>query len=127
MSTLALMLAAAPAAAEFNPAGELVRVILSLFGIIALIMAAGWLTRRLQRRPGVGGRRIRCVETFAVGARERLLLIDADGKRLLLSTGAGGTRTLHVYDGAAPAMDEPEPVRPLPTVGDLLARWKRGS
>jgi flagellar protein FliO/FliZ len=47
MNTLALMLAVAPAAAEFDPASELVRVILSLFGIIALIVVAGWLTRRL--------------------------------------------------------------------------------
>lgn len=127
MSTLALMLAAAPAAAEFNPAGELVRVILSLFGIIALIVVAGWLTRRLQRRPGMGGRRIRCVEIFAVGARERLLLIDADGKRLLVSMGAGGTRTLHVYDGDAPAPSAPDPIKPLPSASDLLARWKRRS
>ena len=127
MSTLALMLAVTPAAAEFDPASELVRVILSLFGIIALIVVAGWLTRRLQRRPGMGGRRIRCVETFAVGARERLLLIDADGKRLLVSMGAGGTRTLHVYDGEVPAPSEPDPIKPLPSASDLLARWKRRS
>lgn len=128
MSMLALMLAAAPAAAEFNPAGELVRVILSLFGIIALIFVAGLLSRRLQRRPGAGGRRIRCVESFAVGTRDRLLLIDADGKRMLVGMGPGGMRTLHVYEGVAPAVAEPAPASPpLPAFGDLLARWKRGS
>jgi flagellar protein FliO/FliZ len=42
MVTLALMLAAAPAATpEFNAAGELVRVVLSLLGILGLILAAG--------------------------------------------------------------------------------------
>ena len=130
MGTLALMLAAAPAAVpEFNAAGELVRVVLSLLGIIGLILAAGWLTRRMQRRHGVAGRRIRCVETFAVGARERLLLLDADGKRLLIGMGPGGMRTLHVYDGAPaePAAIEQPAAPPLPAFGELLARWKRGA
>ena len=130
MGTLALMLAVAPAAVpEFNAAGELVRVVLSLLGIIGLILAAGWLTRRMQRRHGVAGRRIRCVETFAVGARERLLLLDADGKRLLIGMGPGGMRTLHVYDGAPaePVAIEQPAAPPLPAFGELLARWKRSA
>ena len=127
MSMLALTLAAAPAAApEFNAAGELVRVVLSLLGIIGLIVAAGWLTRRMQRRPGAAGRRIRCVESFAVGARDRLLLLDADGKRLLIGMGPSGMRTLHVYDGM-PAEPAEQPATPMPAFGDLLARWKRGA
>ncbi|WP_426700476.1 FliO/MopB family protein [Rhodanobacter sp. Col0626] len=130
MGTLALMLAVAPAAtSEFSAAGELVRVVLSLLGIIGLILAAGWLTRRMQRRHGVAGRRIRCVETFAVGARDRLLLLDADGKRLLIGMGPGGMRTLHVYDGVPvePAVATPSEIPPMPVFGELLARWKRGS
>lgn len=130
MGTLAFVLAAAPVAtSEFNAAGELVRVVLSLLGIIGLILAAGWLTRRMQRRHGVAGRRIRCVETFAVGARERLLLLDADGKRLLIGMGPGGMRTLHVYDGtpAEPVAATPPAILPMPAFGELLARWKRGS
>ena len=131
MSTLAIMLAAAPAVTpEFNAAGELARVVLSLLGIIGLILAAGWLTRRMQRRHGVAGRRIRCVESFAVGARDRLLLLDADGQRLLIGMGPGGMRTLHVYDGVpveSVTQDIQPPGPPLPAFGELLARWKRGS
>ena len=128
MSMLALTLAVAPAAApEFNAAGELVRVVLSLLGIIGLILAAGWLTRRMQRRHGVAGRRIRCVESFAVGARDRLLLLDADGKRLLIGMGPGGMRTLHVYEGAQAEPLEQPAAAPMPAFGDLLARWKRGA
>ena len=118
---LALPVAAAP---EINVGGELVRVLLSLAGIVALIFAAGWLSRRLQARATPGGRRMRCVETMAVGARDRLMLIDADGKRLLIGVGQGGMRTLHVYEGTAPA---PEAGRqpPIASFGDVLARWKR--
>ncbi len=125
MGTLALLLAAPPVAAtDLNVGGELARVILSLLGIIALILAAGWLSRRLQHRPGACGRRIRCIETFSAGARDRLLLLDADGKRLLVGIGPGGMHTLHVYDGvvSAPAEAAP-PAAPLPGFAELLARW----
>lgn len=127
MSTMALILAAAPAVtSEFNATGELVRVILSLVGIIAMILVAGWLTRRMRSGPGTGGRRIRCVESFSVGTRERLLLLDADGKRLLIGTGPGGMRTLHVYDGAAPEDDgRGQAAGPAkPAFADLLARFR---
>jgi len=127
MNTLALMLAAAAPAAtpEFNAAGELARVVFSLLGIIGLILAAGWLSRRMQRRHGVAGRRIRCVEAMAVGARERVLLLDADGKRLLIGVGQGGMRTLHVYEGAAPAdANPPAPLPAAPNFAQLLSRWK---
>ena len=106
--------------------GELLRVVLSLAAVVVLIFGAGWLSRRLQGRGMSGGRRIRCVETFAVGARDRLLLLDADGKRLLVGVGPGGMRTLHVYDGAAPtAPDEATPPAAVPGFAELLARWKR--
>ena len=128
MSNLAFILAAVPTAApEFNAGAELARVTLSLVGIIALILLAGWLSRRMQRRPGAGGRRIRCVESFAVGTRERLLLLDADGTRLLIGMGPGGMRTLHVYEGTVPE----EVVHAVetgaggqPAFAELLARWR---
>ena len=121
MLALALPIAAQP---DINVGSELVRVVLSLAGIIALIFVAGWFSRRLQARATPGGRRMRCVETMAVGARDRLMLIDADGKRLLIGMGQGGMRTLHVYDGPAPA-PEASPVPPIAPFVDVLARWKR--
>ncbi|WP_243047636.1 flagellar biosynthetic protein FliO [Dyella sp. RRB7] len=122
MLALAVPVAAAP---DINVGGELVRVLLSLCGIVALIFAAGWLSRRLQARATPGGRRLRCVETMAVGARDRLLLVDADGKRLLIGVGPGGMRALHVYEGTTSAPEAPGANPPPLGFGDLLARWKR--
>ena len=123
---LIALAAVAPIAAapDVNVGGELLRVVLSLGAIIVVILAAGWFTRRLQGHSQVGGRRIRCVETFALGARDRLLLIEADGKRLLVGTGQGGMRTLHVYEGeVVPVATQPAPL--APNFGELLNRWKR--
>ena len=128
MIAVADILATAPvAAAEFNATGELLRVLISLVGIVVLIFAAGWLSRRMQRTRGAGGRRIRCVESFAIGTRERIVLLEADGKRLLIGTGPGGMRTLHVYDdsAAAPPVAVQTPSVVVPAFSDLLARWKR--
>ncbi len=130
MIGIAFIVASAPAAAEFNAAGELLRVVLSLAGIIVLIFAAGWFSRRMQRTRGAGGRRIRCVESFAIGSRERIVLLEADGQRLLVGTSPGGMRTLHVYPvdaaDASTATSIPAPVPfPVPAFGELLARWKR--
>lgn len=129
MFAVAFMLVdAAPAVPQFNAAGELLRVVLSLAGIVALIFAAGWFSRRLQRaRGGVRGRRIRCVESFALGTRERIVLLEADGQRLLIGTGPGGMRTLHVYaaDAASASLPSVAEAAPAsPAFGELLARWR---
>ena len=128
MSIMQAALAHAPMASvpDVDVTGELIRVVLSLGGIVALIFAAGWLTRRLQSRQFIGGRRLRCVETMTISARERVLLIEADGKRLLVGVGAGGVRALHVYEGAAPVEETQAPVV-LPPFAELLSRLGRKS
>lgn len=123
---LAWLAPAALPASDVDVGGELVRVVLSLVAVIALIFVAGWFSRRMQGRARSGGRRMRCVESMAVGARDRLLLIDADGKRLLVGVGPGGMRTLHVYEGTAPADEPPAPVLPaVPNFAQLLTRLRR--
>ncbi|MEO9080221.1 MAG: flagellar biosynthetic protein FliO [Rhodanobacter sp.] len=123
------LLASAPVitSPEIDVGNELLRVILSLIGIIVLILIAGKLSRRMRTHGGAGSRSIRCVETFAVGTRDRLLLIDANGQRLLIGIGQGGMHTLHVYDGAAPEQAErlqaASPAKPA--FAELLARWKQ--
>ena len=111
---------------DINVTGELIRVVLSLGGIVVLIFAAGWLTRRLQSRQFIGGRRLRCIETMPISARERVLLIEADGKRLLVGVGAGGVRALHVYEGTLPEEEVPKPVAVTP-FAELLGRLGRKS
>jgi flagellar protein FliO/FliZ len=127
MSTMFSMLVQTPLASapDINVGGELLRVVLSLGGVVALIFAAGWLSRRLQGRQLIGGRRLRCVETLSVGARERVVLLEADGKRLLVGIGAGGVRTLHAYEGNVPVA-EIEPVA-VPNFSELLGRWRRNA
>ena len=108
-------------ASDMDVGGELIRIVLTLAGVIGLIFVAGWFSRRMQVRPGQG-RRLRVVDAIGVSAKERVLLIDADGKRLLVGVGQGGVRTLHVYDKDV-SMDELSD-QPMKSFGDLLNQWK---
>jgi flagellar protein FliO/FliZ len=52
------------------------------------------------------------------------LLIEADGKRLLVGVGTGGVRALHVYEGSVPVEEAQAPVV-IPPFAELLSRLGR--
>lgn len=89
------------AAPEPLAPGQALQVIAGLAVVLALIAAVAWLGRRLQayRVPGRG--HIRIVEGLAIGAREKLLLIEVDDKRVLLGLSPGRIQTLHTFPAAA--------------------------
>ena len=96
--------AAAPATAVDALPG-LGSTALSLMLVLIVIFALAALLKRLQgvRSGGSGGLRIHA--GLQVGAKERVLMIEAGGKHLLVGVSAAGVQTLHVYD-APPALTE---------------------
>ncbi len=114
--------AAAPAPAEVD-AGGLVRVCLSLAVVIALILGAGWVLRRLQGGGVRAGGNLRCIESVAVGMKERVVLVEAGGTQMLLGVAPGSVRTLHVF--ASPiAATTPNAVSPAAAFKTVLAQWR---
>lgn len=82
---------------------------LSLSLLLLLVVVAVWL---LWRRPrNAVGRRtrssLRTLEASALGPRDRLLLVECEGRRYLLSQGVQGVRLLDRLDSPAP--QEPQP------------------
>lgn len=75
-------------------------VMLPLVG--ALAFASLWLWRKVQ--PGLAGghseRRLKLVETLAMGTTDRLALVEFEGKKLLLSVSRG---RIELLSEAAPA------------------------
>lgn len=95
----------APAVAEVapTPAGGLAQVTLSLALVLAAVFAAAWLMRRLRgTRLGAGGD-IRVVAEQALGSRERVVLLEVGGERLLVGVAPGSVRALHAWRPAASA------------------------
>ncbi|ATS63669.1 flagellar protein [Xanthomonas citri pv. fuscans] len=113
---IGLLAAAAPVAAKATQVGAQAPSSPSLFGavfalllVLVLIVGLGWL---LKRMPGSGFRStegLRVVTSLAVGAKERVVVVEVNGQQLLLGVTAGGISTLHT-------LPEPLPTAPAPTL-----------
>ncbi|HZP12022.1 MAG TPA: flagellar biosynthetic protein FliO [Nevskiaceae bacterium] len=85
----------------------------SLFVVIAVIFAAAFLLRRVQGLRGAGQGGVIIKGGLQVGARERVLLIEAQGRRVLVGVAPGSVRALHVFEAAEQAsVPEMLPVQP---------------
>ena len=76
---------------------------LSLIVVLGLIFALAWVLKRLQGVRTGGPANLRIHGGLQVGAKEKVLLIEAGGTHLLIGVSASGVSTLHVYP-EAPAM-----------------------
>jgi len=81
------------------PAANLGRTLFGLAVVIALVFGLAWAAKRVGavRRlggAGAGAGPIQVVAQHALGARERLLLVEVDGKRLLLGVVPGSITRL---------------------------------
>ncbi|MGR8918585.1 MAG: flagellar biosynthetic protein FliO [Gammaproteobacteria bacterium] len=94
-AVLALAPAASLAAApEPLASGQALRVLIGLGLVLALIAAASWAVRRVHGIGPRSGGHIRVVEGLSVGTREKLLLVEVDGERVLLGMCPGRIQTL---------------------------------
>jgi flagellar protein FliO/FliZ len=82
-----------PAAGPAVP--ELAGFVVSLFVVIAAILAFGWLYARF--RPGHGGQSdaIRVVATRPLGPRERLVVVEVGGEQILVGVTQTQMQSLH--------------------------------
>ncbi len=97
-------LAAEAADAAAVGAGELARLAGGLVLILGLIMGLAYAAQRVRRLQQGHAKHLRIVEGLALGTRDRLLLVEVDGERLLLGLAGGRIERLHVLapDAACP-------------------------
>ena len=68
-----------------------------------------WQDRGLGKREGEPDRQLRFVRALAVGQRERLMLVEAEGELMLIGVAAGSVTLLRNWSDPAPARAaEPE-------------------
>jgi len=93
-------------------AGSIGGAVLALILVIGLIFVLAWLAKRLPGVSGASNPALRLVGSLSLGPRERVVVVAVGDTQLLLSVGAGGTRTLHTLTeplqvpaaGSAPGM-----------------------
>jgi flagellar protein FliO/FliZ len=78
--------------------GTLVSLGLGLVAVIAVIYGCAWIIRRMNGMTGMNNNAIKVVSVMAIGARERIALIEVGGQQILLGITPSAIRTLHVFD-----------------------------
>jgi flagellar protein FliO/FliZ len=89
---------AAPVASAASPAPGVTRVVLSLALVLLLLFAGAWAMKRVAGMTGRANTRLRTLASLSLGARERAVLIEVDGREVLLGVAPGNVRTLLVGD-----------------------------
>jgi flagellar protein FliO/FliZ len=104
LAPLGLATGEAAAAAEVLNATRISQTLGVLAAIVAGIFALAYLLRRV---PGISSRAsgtLKLVDALSIGTRERILLVEVDGERLVLAVAAGRIKRLHVVPRAAAPM-----------------------
>ena len=109
-------LAAAPAAAPAAAAGEAVPalsatpVLGALAAVVAAIFLAAFVVKRAGLKAGAGGALLKPVATLALGARERLVVVQVADRWLVLGVTAQSIQALADLEaGEPPAAPEGAP------------------
>ncbi|WP_207062437.1 flagellar biosynthetic protein FliO [Motiliproteus sp. SC1-56] len=93
---------------ELMSGDALGQMLLGLVLVLVLIFALAWLVRRLGGTGGFGSRGFKVVASLPLGARERLVLVQAGSRQLLLGVAPGRVNLLHEYE--QPLLEPSSPV-----------------
>lgn len=98
----------------------------SLFGMIialAIVLGLAWICLKMLRqwqdrglggRPGEAERSLRFVRALAVGQRERLMLVEAEGELMLIGVAAGSVTLLRNWGVTETGQEQARVPRPAP-------------
>jgi len=70
--------------------------------VLALLLGLAWLVKRYMTVPGISKGRIQVVGGVSLGPRERAVIVEVDGERLLLGVAQGNVRMLHQLEQSRP-------------------------
>lgn len=88
-------------------AGSLLSAILALALVLGLILGLAWLLRRMPGNAFNGSPGLRPIASMAVGAKERLIVVEVGGEQLLLGVTAAGISVLHKLPQPLPSNAAP--------------------
>lgn len=88
---------ASSTAADVYSKDQLLSVGASLAAVVLMVIVLGFIARRFSSRL-VGNQLIKVLSNMSVGTRERVVLLEVSGTRVLVGTSAGSVSLLHVFD-----------------------------
>jgi flagellar protein FliO/FliZ len=109
---------------------DTLRLVASLFLVVAIILAGAWAARRSGWLRANQGRNIRLLGTQSLGARAYVSIVEVEDARLVVGVTGNQVSLLHTMPRSASADEAPIPqISPQPSFSGLLARVasRRGS
>jgi flagellar protein FliO/FliZ len=104
-------------------AGSVLQMLLGLVMVLAMVVGAAWLLKRLTALRGTGTGPIQVIAGAAVGPRERIVLVEVGETWLLVGVAAGQVNTLHIMS-RSDLIAAPDVRRPVPSAV-AFASWLR--
>ena len=96
--------------------GAMLQSFFALLLVLAVIAGAAWLLKRTQQLHGSSNAAVlKSVSAIAVGAKERVVIVEVGDTWLVVGVAPGQVRTLHTL----PKQDVP----PAPTIAPKFADW----
>ena len=90
---------------------DYVHVVLNLGVVMLLIAFLVFLLKKLKMTRQDGTRKIQILNMVSIGAKERIIMLEANNKTLLIGATPNSISTLHVFDEVKELSDESdEPV-----------------
>ncbi len=81
-------------------------MLLSLLLVVAMILALAWLARRMQNLPRGGRGGLKVLGGVSLGTRERAVILEFEGRRLLVGVAPGQVRLLDAIEAPASFADK---------------------
>lgn len=78
---------------------SIVNMLMGLGLVLLIIFVMAWVVKRMGGMQISGTQRLRMLGGLSLGAREKIVLIQVENKRLVVGVAQGQVNTLHVLDG----------------------------
>ena len=92
--------------------GQLTQLVLGLLLVLGLIFGLAWLLRRVQHAGPRQGQVIELISSRALGARDRLVLVQVGNEQILLGLTPGRITPLHVLKEPVQVPGTAQPATP---------------
>lgn len=85
----------------------LMQLVIGLIIVVMCIVVLGWFAKRMNRFQSSTDGTLKIIGGISMGARERIVLLRAGDKQILIGVAPGRVNTLHVFDDAIEMDVEP--------------------
>ncbi len=127
MDTALAQSAGTAASTTVGSASSAMGMIGSLVVVLLVIFALAYLVRRLQATPLARGALMRVHGGIQLGAKERVVILEAGGQQFLVGVASGSVNLLHTFEQPVVQATAPQAVAPAfaEKLNQLLRREPR--